>query len=93
MRTISIDLRELRSGKKAHSTSLLELSDMSYKMGYYNNDLKRKRNIPAVACEKSVDTFVRSRDIVSSRPPPLLPHEQNLGGQRSGAEKFHLYQF
>ena len=67
---------------------------MSYKIGRYDDDLIRKHNFPAVACEKSLNTFVRSRDIVSSRPPPpLLPHEQNLGGQRSGAAKFHLYQF
>ena len=67
---------------------------MSYKMGRYDDDLIRKHNFPAVACEKSLDTFVRSRDIVSSRPPPpLLLHEQNLGGQRSEAAKFHLYQF
>ena len=81
--------------QKTHSTSLKKiLTDMSYKIGRYDDDLIRKHNFPAVACEKSLNTFVRSRDIVSSRPPPLLlPHEQNLGGQRPGAAKFHLYQF
>ena len=46
---------------------------MSYKIGRYDDDLIRKHNFPAVACEKSLNTFVRSRDIVSSRPPPPPP--------------------
>ena len=91
MRTISIDLRELRSGEKTHFSSVEKLLSVLQK-AHYNDDLIIKHNFPALACEASLDTFVRSRDIVFSRPPPLLlPHEQNLGGQRSGAAKFHLY--
>ena len=60
--------------QKTHSTSLKKiLTDMSYKIGRYDDDLIRKHNFPAVACEKSLNTFVRSRDIVSSRPPPPPP--------------------